>query len=205
MIGLFEFFLIGLIILLIVVFTRQSLRRPPAAKPPPTLEKGEARAATSFLRSSLTAQVPRALLVVIRLVQGSMWLSSGWYWVRADTTAEMTQGITDLLAAGRSYGLIVPFVQGTVLPWIGTFAFLVTVGELLVGLSLTFGAATRLGAAAGMYLAFNYACLAGDPLLPVGGHWLTVCYLLPVLIGAAGRSFGVDYWLYRRYPRLPLW
>lgn len=28
---------------------------------------------------------------------------------------------------------------------------------------------------------------------------------LVLLLGAAGRSFGVDAWLHRRYPGVPLW
>ena len=31
-----------------------------------------------------------------------------------------------------------------------------------------------------------HACLYGNTLLPIGGNWLDFCYLIPVLIGAAG-------------------
>ena len=217
MLGLFEILVIAFILLVVVATTRQAARKSKAeARPNPAAQSAidvtpagaglfEPVTATRFIKDSLSARVPRVLLVVIRVVLGSFWLGSGWHWMTTATTTEMARRINDLLATGQSYGLIGGFAQETVLPWIGTVAFLVTVAELLVGLSLTFGAATRLGAALGMYLAFNYACLAGDPLLPVGGHWLTFFYLLPILLGAAGRSFGADYWLHRRYPRLPLW
>ncbi len=213
MIGLFELLVIGLIGLVIFAATRQSFASPQAAKPtrPLRTEKVETSAArnngdlTSFLRSSLTGQVPRALLVVIRLVQGPMWLGTGWYWLTADTAAEMTQQISGVIESGRPYAFFLPFLEDTVLPYILVFAVLVTMGELFVGLSLTFGVATRLGAAVGMFLAFNYACLYGNTLLPVEGNWLYFCYLIPVLVGAAGRSFGLDYWLHQRWPHLPIW
>ena len=213
MVGLFEFLVIGLIGLVIFAATRQSLTSPQAAKPakPPRISQVEPSAArnnndlTSFFRSSLTGQVPRALLVVIRLVQGPMWLGTGWYWLTTDTAAEMTRQISGVVESGRPYAFFLPFLEDTVLPHVLVFAVLVTMGELFVGLSLTFGVATRLGAAVGMLLAFNYACLYGNTLLPVEGNWLYFCYLIPVLVGAAGRSFGLDYWLHRRWPRLPLW
>ena len=128
----------------------------------------------------------RWLLVIIRIVQGPMWLSTGWYWLTADTTGEMLQQISRVIESGRTYEFFVPFLEGVVLPYIPLFAFLVTVGELFVGVSLTLGLVTRLGAAVGMFLAFNYACLYGNTLLPIGGNWLDFCYLIPVLIGAAG-------------------
>ncbi len=210
MIGLFELLVIGLIGLVIFAATRQSGARPQPAKParPPRIdnvETGDARGLTGFLRSSLTGQVPRALLVVIRLVQGPMWLGTGWYWLTADTAAEMTQQISGVIESGRTYEFFLPFLEGTVLPYAPLFAVLVTMGELFVGLSLTFGVATRLGAAVGMFLAFNYACLYGNTLLPVEGNWLYFCYLIPVLVGAGGRSFGLDYWLHKRWPHLPIW
>ena len=213
MIGLFELLVIGLIGLVIFAATRQSGARPQAAKPtgpakPAKIEKvetGDARDLTSFLRSSLGQQVPRALLVVIRLVQGPMWLGTGWYWLTADTAAEMTRQISSVIESGRPYEFFLPFLEDTVLPHVPLFAVLVTMGELFVGLSLTFGVATRLGAAVGMFLAFNYACLYGNTLLPVEGNWLYFCYLIPVLIGAAGRSFGLDYWFHKRWPHLPIW
>ena len=222
MVGLFEFLVIGLIIMVIVVSARQAGGRskekrastsrptaPPVIEAPPTDTMGGSFSGSGgfkgFLQNSLSARVPRALLVVIRLVQGPMWISTGWYWVRADTTAEMTQQIGNVIESGRPYAFFLPFLEGTVLPWIPVFAFLVPMAELFVGLSLTFGAATRLGALVGMFLSFNYACLYGNPLLPIGGNWLYFFYLLPVLVGAAGRSFGADYWLHKRWPRLPIW
>ena len=202
MVGLFEFFLIALIVLVIFATARQSRARAPAAKPRATIPS---EVPTSFLLSSLGQQVPRWLLVVIRLVQGLMWLTSGWYWVKADAAAEMIQQISGVIGSGRTYGFFLPFVEHVVLPYSQVFAVLVTAGELFVGLTLTLGLMTRLGAAVGMFLAFNYACLYGNTLLPVGGNWLDFCYLLAVLIGAAGRSFGADYWLQNRWPHLPIW
>lgn len=159
----------------------------------------------SFLDSSLRQQVPRWLLVVIRLIQGPMWLGTGWYWVKADAAAEMTQQVSGVIESGRTYALYLPFLERVVLPNAHIFAALVTMGELFVGLTLTLGLMTRLGAAVGMFLAFNYACLYGNSLMPIGGNWLYFCYLVPVLMGAAGRSFGVDYWLHKRWPHLPIW
>lgn len=134
-----------------------------------------------------------------------MWIGTGWYWLHADAATEIGGQISGVIAQGRPYAFYLPFLQRVVLPHTTAFATVVTSCELLIGITLTLGMATRLGAAVGMILAANYACLYGNPLMPVGGNWLYVAYLLPVLLGAAGRSFGVDYWLHRRWPTSWLW
>ncbi len=157
-------------------------------------------------RDSVDYQVSGTLLVLIRLVIGPMFIGTGMYWLGADdATREMSRQIAGVVESGRTIGWYVPFLEGWVLPNAGLFAFLVTWGELLTGISLTFGAATRFGAAVGIFLAINYALLYGNPFYPPSGNWDYVWYLAVLILGAGGRSFGVDTYLARRWPRCPLW
>ena len=157
-------------------------------------------------RDSVDYQVSGTLLVLIRLVIGPMFIGTGMYWLGADdATGEMSRQIARVVESGRTIGWYVPFLEGWVLPKAGLFAFLVTWGELLTGISITFGAATRLGAAVGIFLTINYSLLYGNPFYPPSGNWDYVWYLAVLLLGAGGRSFGVDTYLARRWPRCPLW
>ncbi len=160
----------------------------------------------TFWRDSVDYRVSGMLLVLIRLVIGPMFIGTGMYWMRADNaTLEMSGQIARVIESGRTIDWYVPFLENWVLPNAGLFAFLVTWGEFLTGISLTFGAATRFGAAVGMFLAVNYALLYGNPFYPPTGNWDYVWYLMVVLLGAGGRSFGVDTYLARRWPRCRLW
>lgn len=72
----------------------------------------------------------------------------------------MTQQIENVLESGRQYGWYEPFLRSVVLPNAGVFAFLVTWGEFLTGISTTFGA---------MGIEFGMAChcaRAGGPREP---------------------------------------
>ena len=110
----------------------------------------------------------RWLLVIIRIVQGPMWMSTGWYWLTADTTGEMLQQISRVIESGRTYEFFVPFLEDVVLPYIPD--------------SLRFSSPWALVRRGDV----PHACLYGNTLLPIGGNWLDFCYLIPVLIGAAG-------------------
>ncbi len=161
---------------------------------------------TTFWRDSIGAKVPAALLLLIRFVIGPMFIGTGMYWMRAeDASGEIYNQISGVIESGRTVGWYVPFLESWVLPNAGLFAFLVTWGEFLTGVSITFGAATRLGAIVGIFLAANYALLYNNPFFPASGNWDYAWYLVVLVLGAGGRSFGVDTYLARRWPRCRLW
>lgn len=86
-----------------------------------------------------------------------------------------------------------PFLTGVVLPNATTFALLVALGEWVVGLSLTVGLLTRLGAAIGIVLAVNYLFLKGTVSILRGDDtWLYVVSFVSFFLGAAGRIWGLD-------------
>ena len=79
-------------------------------------------------------------------------------------------------------------------------------GELLVGCALVLGLLTRL-AAAGALIIVLYPLLAEAPELETATRvelaWAGISVAL--LIGAAGRTFGLDAFLAKRWIRSPLW
>lgn len=184
----------------------QILRVPTERYRLSTTNTESATALRVFWQDSVDRKIPGAMLLLIRFVIGPMFIGTGMYWMGAeDATGEMSNQIRGVVESGRTVGWYVPFLEGWVLPNVGLFAFLVTWGEFLTGVSLTFGAATRLGAAVGIFMAANYALLYNNDFFPAVGNWNYVWYLTIVLLAAGGRSFGVDTYLARRWPRCPLW
>ncbi|MCU0620140.1 MAG: DoxX family protein [Gemmatimonadales bacterium] len=91
------------------------------------------------------------------------------------------------------------FVEGTVLPNAPLFAHLTALGEIVAGVSLVLGLFTGVGALLALFLSLNYG-LATWHLSPAseGFHWTLVSVMLALLIGRAGKTWGLDGWLVDR-------
>jgi uncharacterized membrane protein YphA (DoxX/SURF4 family) len=120
----------------------------------------------------------RAALVLLRLYLGLVLLLAGLQQIGSDAAAPA--------------GLL--------------FAGLVGWGEILLGAALILGLFTRLAAAGALLLQIN-SMLAGAPRAwePSSNKVAFGVISLALLIGAAGRTLGLDGLLARRWPRSPLW
>lgn len=144
------------------------------------------------------------LPTLLRLLFGWMLLSSGWTWLhRPDPGAYLAGAINPALESGMPFGFYQPFLQAVVVPNFGLFAALVGWGELLSGLSLGLGMATRLGAGVITFQFVNYALMGG----PIGvlSHGILIALLAIPVAFNSGRRFGVDRWLYARWPGAGIW
>ncbi len=97
------------------------------------------------------------------------------------------------------------FVQSTLLPHASTVAWLVTVGEFLVGLCLLLGLLTRFSALMGIVMNVNYVMAMGLAPLAFHANQLFLAGELAMIIGGAGRFLGFDYFLAKKWPRVPFW
>jgi thiosulfate dehydrogenase [quinone] large subunit len=93
------------------------------------------------------------------------------------------------------------FLEQTVLPHSALFAELTAWGELLTGLSLTFGCFAGLGALGGLWLSINYG-LASAHLSPasLGFHYMLVITLSVLFLARSGKAWGLDGWIAWRWP-----
>ena len=108
-------------------------------------------------------------------------------------------------AVTHGYSWYRGFLQGCVMHHVGLFATLVTVGEWYVVMALLFGITTRLAAGIALFMLLNFMAAKGaDPWFRSAELHFAVMAVL-VMLGAAGRTLGVDQFLHRRYPRVPLW
>lgn len=102
-----------------------------------------------------------------------------------------------------SFAFYRPFIEVVVLPNSTLFATIVSWGELLIGLALMVGLATRYAAVAGALMVANFWFAKGETLLAGSNHdviWLVVFIVLASV--PAGRVAGLDDGLSDRMPFL---
>jgi thiosulfate dehydrogenase (quinone) large subunit len=139
------------------------------------------------------------------LYLGMIFLVAAAPKLRSDFTPGMTRFLSEV-ALQKGHPFYQEFVRSVVLPNAGLFAGLVQTGELVVGLTLVLGLATRLSAAAAMVLTVNYMLAKGAWFwTPSSNDAAYSAIALALLIGAAGRTVGLDALLAKRWPRSPFW
>lgn len=100
----------------------------------------------------------------------------------------------------NSFGFFRPFLESVVLPNKALFAFLVSWGELLVGLALIVGLATRYASVAGAIMVAAFWFAKGQGPLEGQNHdviWFVIFIVLAAV--HAGRTFGLDMKLANRF------
>jgi uncharacterized membrane protein YphA (DoxX/SURF4 family) len=152
-------------------------------------------------------RIPRALLVILRLHMGVILLITviGKLFGEQPFSVEMLGFINAML---RRPGVVwyQHFLRSVVIPHASLFSILVMTGEVIAGILLLTGTMTRLGAAIAMLLFVNYMWAKGSWFWSPNSEDAAVFFsALVILLGAAGRSFGLDVFLARRWPRVILW
>ena len=98
------------------------------------------------------------------------------------------------------------FVTSVVLPHVGAFAHLVIVGETCVAIALITGTATRLAAVVAIFLLTNYMLAKGLWWWnPSSNDAAFSAIALVLALTGAGRTFGVDALLAKRWPKTLIW
>lgn len=156
-------------------------------------------------------------LALLRIAIG-FWLLKGglrkvalgwWGIIPLPTVTErwvsfMPKRVTEF-AAGNGIEWVRSFLTDVVLPNSPLFAFLTAWGEFGIGLGLTLGALVPLSSAMGIVMIGSYF---------LANYWMGFCQqwlhyaLLAVLVvffaTRAGRTFGLDSWVLKRFPDRPL-
>jgi uncharacterized membrane protein YphA (DoxX/SURF4 family) len=150
----------------------------------------------------------RSTLVFSRVVLGSFFLLFGQY--KVATPAFSHGGLQKYLhtfISDSAYPFFKPVLQNFVLPHATIFGYFVGLGELLIGLSLVMGAGVGLSSMFGfiymMALAFSTGYQPGWPLWQYFGvnleHFCPALLFLIFLSSHAGRLWGLDSFLHKRY------
>lgn len=147
----------------------------------------------------------RGALVLLRVYLGTIFLVAVLPKLQQDFTPQLT-GYIQQVSLERAHPFYRQFLEQVVLPNAAVFATLVTAAELFVGITLVLGLLTRFSAAVAVLLTLNYMLAKGAWFwTPSSNDAAFVVIGLALLIGAAGRTLGLDAFLARRWPRFPLW
>lgn len=140
--------------------------------------------------------------LIVRLYVGYEWLSAGWgklhnpAWTGSKAGTAITGFVTGALAKATGdhpdvQGWYASFLNNVVLAHPALWSYLVSWGELLVGIALILGIFTGIAAFFGSFMNFNYL-LAGtvstNPILFMGATFL-------VLAWKTAGWWGLDRWV----------
>lgn len=149
--------------------------------------------------------LPRVYVGVVFAVAGmgqlrasAVWTDPGQSW-----PAALHEQLAQWLPHAASW--YSPILTQWLMPHADSVAPLVAWLNLLMGVALVLGVATRLVAAAAVVLLLNYAAAAGHSIY---GAWPTAAYTalaLTVWLARAGREWGVDAVLAPRWPNAGIW
>jgi len=154
------------------------------------------RGETFMLNWLRTSKIAMGIITIFRVYLGFKWATSGWQKVTGTFSAkEMIQGALEspvLDDTGvNAYPWYTDFLDVFVLPNIELFDFMVSWGELLVGLGLIFGTLTTAAAFFGLLMNFSYL-LAGT--VSINPTFILIQFFILVAGFNAGK-IGLDYWV----------
>jgi thiosulfate dehydrogenase (quinone) large subunit len=153
----------------------------------------------------LQGVLARSALVLLRVQLGVVLLVAGIPKIQETFTPGLLNFLQNV-ALERGHSFYQEFVRNVVIPHVGVFAALVAWGEVLAGAALVIGLMTRFAAAAVLVLMVNYLLAKGAWFwTPSSNDAPYAAISLALMIGAAGRTLGVDEFLAKRWPRSPLW
>jgi len=152
-------------------------------------------------------QVTRALLVILRVYVGViLFISDLGKLTRDNPFANEMLRFLRGVTARRASAPYLHFVQQIVIPHASLFSYLIMTGEAFAAISLLTGTLTRIGSAVAMLLFLNYMLAEGRIFWSPDSEDAALFFIgLVIFLGRAGRAWGIDSYLAKRWPKSPLW
>jgi thiosulfate dehydrogenase [quinone] large subunit len=151
--------------------------------------------------------VRRELLSVLRIYLGVILFVTVLGKLTRDTpfVSEMT-GYLTTVPERRASPWYLAFLHNVVIPHARLFSYLVVTGEVVASISLLLGLCARVGGLIAMWLFLNYMFSKGRIFWSPDSEDAAVFFVaLVVFLGRAGRAWGLDVLLARRWPKSWLW
>ena len=151
--------------------------------------------------------ISRALLVIPRIYVGVILFISDLGKLTRDNpfAVEMTRFLRGVTTR-RASAPYLHFVEQVVIPHASLFSYLIMTGEAFAAASLLTGTLTRLGAVVAGCLFVNYMLAEGRMLWSPDSEDAALIFIcLMLFLGRAGRTWGIDSYLAKRWPKCPLW
>ena len=131
-------------------------------------------------------------ITLLRVYTGVFFLKYGFGKI---TNPNFADGMSGFVTGNldKCYGFMRPFLESVVLPNSGIFAFMVAWGEVLLGVALVLGLATRYVSIAGAFMVAMFWFTKGQSFLDAQNHdaiWFVILVVLAAV--HAGRVHSVD-------------
>ena len=137
--------------------------------------------------------------MVIRIFVGMQWIEAGWSkftsdaWIGTQSgqaLAGFVQGALSKTGGANPdvQGWYAAFLQNVVLPHASVWAYIVTYGELLIGVALIIGLFTGIAAFFGLFMNFNFLLAGAVSINPI----LLIIQLFLVLAWKTAGYRGLD-------------
>src|SRR5438309_4443251 len=155
----------------------------------------------------MSRYVPRILLVILRIYLGVILFITDFGKLMRDTpfADEMLRFLRGVTTR-RASAPYLHFVQQVVIPHSSLFSYLIMTGEMFAAVSLLTGTMTRVGSTIAMFLFLNYMLAEGRIFWSPDSEDAALIFITILLFfGRAGRVWGVDSYLAKRWPKSPLW
>ena len=138
-------------------------------------------------------------IVLLRVYTGVFFIYYGFGKISSGKFVDGMAGFVNM-QLDNSFGFFRPFLESVVLPNKGLFAFLVSWGELAIGIAMVLGLATRYFAVAGAVMLASFWFAKGQGFLDGQNHDAIWFMIFVVLAGLhAGRTMSLDQRLADRF------
>jgi thiosulfate dehydrogenase (quinone) large subunit len=145
----------------------------------------------------------RTALAILRVYLGVAFLLSALPKFERDPGPELIGFLQVTLE--RAHPFYQEFVRSIMLPNAGAFAAVIAWGELVVGVTLILGVLTRFSAGFALVLSMNFLFARGAWFWSPSYDAACAAISVALIIGAAGRTWGLDALLAKRRPRSVFW
>lgn len=146
------------------------------------------------------------LWAVLRIWLGIQWLQAGWHkllspkWVGGEAGVGISGFFKGAIAKATGdhptvQGWYAGFLENVALPTAPVFSYVITFGELLVGLGLIFGTLTTIALFAGAFMNLNFMLAGTTSTNPI----LYTLAIILLVIGANVYYYGLDNWFVLAY------
>jgi len=146
-------------------------------------------------------------LALLRLLSSYIWLNGAFIGPDAKFASPFLAGpgLASRITGGFVHTAltsgIASWLTTTVVPHASLFAWLLALGEAAVGISMLLGVFTRLGSVLAIAQAIvNILVVGGAGADTIGQNYLLIILSLAFIAAAAGRTYGIDGILLRRFP-----
>lgn len=156
-----------------------------------------------FIKRVWTDKTASLWIVLIRFAIGIEWFMSGLGKLRNPANVSGMAGTLTYFASGNQNAWYVNLTNNLFIPNAEVFAWLVSLGELLVGITLILGIFINFSALVSVFLNLNFYFAAGwiSPAIKTV-NWIMMILALILVLSPGSKSLSIDRLLADKFPPL---